>query len=230
MLRENLQNIRNRIEQACFRVGRNPSEITLVAVSKTFPAEIIREGVAAGITDFGESYVQELTRKREELVKEPVNWHFVGPLQRNKVKYLIDFVNIIHSVESIRVCEEIEKRAARINRPITVFVEINMSGEEQKHGIQPGDAVSFFRESALFDHVRVRGLMTMAPFVDDPELARPAFRQLRDLRARLLSDGVPEIQLRHLSMGMSNDFEVAIEEGATMVRIGSSIFGERTVL
>jgi PLP dependent protein len=170
-----------------------------------------------------------LTGKRDKLADEPIKWHFIGPLQRNKVKYLVDFVYIIHSVESIRVCEEIEKRAARIKRPITVFVEINTSGEERKHGIRPDDASTFFRESAVLDHVQVRGLMTMAPFVDNPELARPSFRLLKDIQMRLLKQGVPEIQVGHLSMGMSNDFEVAIEEGATMVRIGSSIFGERPI-
>lgn len=228
IIRHNLQNIQKQIESACSRAGRDPSEITLIAVSKTFTADRIRDVVAAGVADVGESYVQEMTAKRGELKDEEIRWHFVGPLQRNKVKYIIDFIHLIHSVENLRVCQEIEKRAARIQRDIHVLLEVNTSGEPQKHGASPDETLALFREISVFDHVHLRGLMTMAPFVDDPEDARPSFKLLRELRERLLDDGVPEIQVQHLSMGMSNDYEVAIEEGATMVRIGSSIFGERT--
>jgi PLP dependent protein len=227
MIKNNLQTIRTKISEACHRSGRDISEVTLIAVSKTFSPENIREVVHEGIFNIGESYVQELTSKREQLQDEPIRWHFVGPLQRNKVKYLVDFVGLIHSVESLRVCQEIEKRASRIERPIELFIEVNTSGEPQKHGIEPDEAPELFKEFTVFDHVLVRGLMTMAPYADDPEKARPSFRLLREIKQRLLDEGVPEIQLQHLSMGMSNDFEVAIEEGSTMVRIGSSIFGER---
>jgi len=228
MIRENLEEIRKKVNAACQRSGRNISEITLIAVSKTFSPEKIREVVDSGIGDIGESYVQELTKKYSELKAEPVRWHFVGPLQRNKVKYIVDFVHLIHSIENLKLCQEIEKRASRIEREVDVLVEVNTSGEPQKHGIHPDEALELFNEIGVFDHVHVRGLMTMAPFVDDPEETRQSFKKLYDLRQRLLDNGVPEIQLQHLSMGMSNDFEVAIEEGATMVRIGSSIFGERT--
>ncbi len=227
MIKENLQDIRNKISEACQRSGRDVSEITLIAVSKTFSPEKIREAHNAGILDIGESYVQEMTGKFNELKNETIRWHFVGPLQRNKVKYIVDFVHLIPSVENLRVCQEIEKRASRIDRDIDILVEVNTSGEPQKHGISPDELPKLFDEIGVFDHVHVRGLMTMAPFVEDPEDARPSFKLLKDLRKRLLDDGLPEIQVQHLSMGMSNDFEVAIEEGATMVRIGSSIFGER---
>ncbi len=227
MIKENLQDIRNRISEACQRSGRDVSEITLIAVSKTFSSDKIREAHHSGIADIGESYVQEMTGKYKDLKNESIRWHFVGPLQRNKVKYIVDFVHLIHSVESLKVCQEIEKRASRIDRDIEVLVEVNTSGEPQKHGISPDEAPKLIDEIGVFDHVHVRGLMTMAPFVDDPNDARPSFKLLRDLQARLLDNGVPEILVQHLSMGMSNDFEVAIEEGATMVRIGSSIFGER---
>jgi PLP dependent protein len=228
MIRENIQGIRNRIDSACQGSGRNTSEIALIAVSKTFSPDEIKKAVSQGITDIGESYVQEMTGKHDILKTEPIKWHFVGPLQRNKVKYIIEFVDLIHSVESVKVCQEIEKRASRINREISILIEVNTSAEPQKHGIRPGEALGFFNEIAVFDYVKIRGLMTMAPFVDNPADARPSFKMLYNLREQLLQEGVPEIQLRHLSMGMSNDFEVAIEEGATMVRIGSSIFGERS--
>lgn len=227
MIRDNLREIYKRISEACQRSGRDISEITLVAVSKTFSVHDIREAISAGVVDIGESYAQELRSKFDELKDEPIRWHFVGPLQRNKVKYLVDFIHLIHSVENVKVCQEIEKRASRINRAINILVEVNTSGEPQKHGVEPGQVAQLFREISLFDHVHVRGLMTMAPLVDDPNEARPAFRKLREVQERLLESGVPKIQLQHLSMGMSNDFEVAIEEGATMVRIGSGIFGER---
>lgn len=228
MIKENIQDIRNRIDTACQRSGRNVSEITLIAVSKTFPPDDIKEAVSEGIPDIAESYVQEMAGKYERLITEPISWHFVGPLQRNKVKYIIDFVHLIHSVESLKVCQEIEKRASRVDREVDILIEVNTTDEPQKHGIKPEEAPGFFKDIAVFDYVKVRGLMTMAPFVDNPADARPSFKKLYKLRERLLLEGVPDIQLQHLSMGMSNDFEVAIEEGATMVRIGSGIFGERS--
>jgi PLP dependent protein len=227
MVKENIRQIQQRIAELCRRTGRDVSEITLIAVSKTFSLDKIRQTIAAGITDIGESYVQELAGKQEQLREEGIRWHFIGPLQRNKVKYLVDFVYLVHSVENLKVVQEIEKRASRIGRKIDILVEVNTTREPQKHGIDPADTIGFFREISFFDHVRVRGLMTMAPFVEDPDEARPSFRALHGLRERLLDDGVPEERVRHLSMGMSHDYEVAIEEGSTMVRIGSSIFGER---
>jgi len=228
MIKENIQEIKDRIDSACQRSGRNTSEVTLIAVSKTFSRDEIKETVGAGIPDIAESYVQEMTGKYEELKTEPINWHFVGPLQRNKIKYIIDFVHLIHSVESVKVCQEIEKRASRLDREVDILIEVNTSDEPQKHGIKPEEALGLFNEIAVFDYVKVRGLMTMAPFVDNPADARPSFKKLYELREQLLQGGVPDIQLKHLSMGMSNDFEVAIEEGATLVRIGSGIFGERS--
>ncbi len=227
MIQKNIRDIRSRIGNSAVRVGRDPSEVTLIAVSKTFDSNVIKQVLTYDQFDFGESYVQELIKKRQDPGLERVKWHFIGPLQRNKVKYLIDFISVIHSVENLKVCEEIEKRASRIGRLIEVLVEINTTGEHQKHGIRPLEAGAFFREAGIFDHVLLRGLMTMAPFADNPEIARPSFRMLAGLRRDLLDQGVPEIQVQHLSMGMSNDFEVAVEEGATMVRIGSSLFGER---
>jgi pyridoxal phosphate enzyme (YggS family) len=221
----NVEQVRLRIVQACARVGRDPGEVTLVAVAKTFPPEAIREAAEAGIRDVGENRVQEASAKFQVLGRD-VTWHLVGHLQTNKVKKALEIFDWIHSVDSLRLAEEISRRAERVGREVDVLVEVNVSGEPSKFGVRPSELHRLIEQVVRLPHLRLRGLMTIAPLVDDPEKARPYFAALRELRDQLLRSGVAD-HLPHLSMGMTDDFEVAVEEGATMVRIGRAIFGER---
>ena len=222
----NVEQVRARVADACARVGRDPSEVLIVAVSKTFPPEAIREAVAAGIAHIGENRVQEAYQKFQALGRI-ATWHMVGHLQTNKVKRALEFFDWIHSVDSLHLAEEINKRAERLGREfVDVLVEVNTSGEASKYGVSPSEAAGLVEKIDALPKVRVQGLMTIAPIVEDPEEARPYFVQLRELRDELLRKGAAE-SLPHLSMGMTDDFEVAVEEGATMVRIGRAIFGER---
>ncbi len=223
MIAENVGNIRKQINGVCSRVGRNPDDITLIAVSKTFDAECIREVVSAGVPDIGENYVQEVLTKRQYLEHEPIRWHFIGHLQRNKIKYIIPWVHCIHSVDSLRLGEEISFQASKTKKTIDVFVEVNSTDEESKFGIKPDKAIELVKQLRQCSHLTVKGLMTIGKF-GEPEESRPAFRILRELRNDLEKDG---ISLPHLSMGMTNDFPIGIEEGATMIRIGTAIFGKR---
>lgn len=227
MIDANVNTIRRRIAGACARAGRTPDDVTLVAVSKTFPASTVRDAVRAGITDVGENYVQELLAKREQLAPEQIRWHFIGHLQSNKVRYIAPWITLIHAVDSLSIAREIDRRAAQAGRVIELLVEINTTGEETKFGIPPDTAVSFLRSLEPFAHVRVAGLMTIGPFLPDPEGSRPMFRTLYHLREELRALGLANATMRHLSMGMTGDFEVAIEEGATLIRIGTAIFGSR---
>ncbi|MFZ5626002.1 MAG: YggS family pyridoxal phosphate-dependent enzyme [Bacillota bacterium] len=214
----NLARVREKIRTAALRAGRRPEEITLVAVSKTVPPEGIQAALAAGVTDLGENRVQELLAKQPEL-PPGLRWHLIGTLQTNKVKYIIDRIHLLHSLDRWELAREISKRASARGLVLKALIQVNVSGEETKHGLAPGDVPVFYREVQELPGLQIEGLMTMAPFVVDAEQARPYFRQLREL-AR-------ELGLKHLSMGMSNDYQVAIEEGATLVRIGSDIFGAR---
>jgi len=222
----NVEQVRERIELACARAGRDPGEVTVVAVSKTFPAEVIREAVEAGIRDIGENRVQEAYQKFQELGRI-ATWHMVGHLQTNKVKRALEFFDWIHSVDSLHLAREISKRAERLGREVDVLLEVNTSGEASKYGVTPEELPALAEAVSQLPRIRVRGLMTIAPIVERPEEARPYFVMLRELRDRLVEEGVVA-ELPHLSMGMTDDFEVAVEEGATMVRIGRAIFGERT--
>jgi pyridoxal phosphate enzyme (YggS family) len=227
MVAENIRNIRKRVEEACFRQGRNPADILVVGVTKTVEVERILQALKAGLTDVGENYVQELQKKRAALEGESVRWHFTGHLQRNKVKYIAEYIHLIHAVDNKRVAEELHARGEKINRSLDVLVEVNTTGEATKFGLSPSQTPEFVKTLARFPRVRVRGLMTMGPFSDDPNDSRPSFQQLRELRDAMVREGMPEASMEHLSMGMTHDFEVAIEEGATIVRIGTGIFGER---
>lgn len=227
MIAENVLEVRERIRRACERARRNPESVQLVAVTKTHGADKIREAVEAGIQDFGENFVQELRAKRQELQKPAVRWHFVGHLQSNKVKYIADFIHLIHSVDHRSVAEEIDKRGAKVGRIIDVLVEVNTSGEKSKYGLSPEKTIDFLKSLAAYKNLKVKGLMTIGPFLPDPEDSRPAFRTLREIRDEVLKVGIENIEMTELSMGMTNDFEVAIEEGATLVRIGTAIFGPR---
>jgi len=212
-----------RIDKAARRAGRNPSEIKLVAVSKTVEADRIKEAIEAGVSILGENYVQEAQKKIEEIGR-PVSWHFIGHLQSNKAKYAVSLFDMIHSLDSIPLAEELNRRVEKEGQTINVLIEVNLSGETTKFGTEEAKAFDIARGVLNLSHLSLVGLMTMPPYFDDPELSRPYYIRLRELKEKMIKEG---ISLRELSMGMSNDFEVAIEEGATYVRVGTAIFGER---
>jgi pyridoxal phosphate enzyme (YggS family) len=224
MIADNIKQIYERVEKACHRVGRDPEQVILIGVAKTIPGASIRDAVAAGLTDIGENYVQEMRQKREELRDIAIRWHFIGHLQKNKVKSVIDSVHLIHSVDSLALGKEISKRAGTVNRNIPILVEVNTSGETSKDGVPVHEAGILSKELMTLSNITVQGFMTVGPFLPDPEASRPAFRELKSLQESFEREGM---FLPHLSMGMTNDFEVAIEEGATMIRIGTAIFGKR---
>lgn len=226
MLSENLKEVEERIRRACVRSGRNRNDVTLIAVSKTKPAEVLQEAYDLGIRTFGENKVQELTEKYD-LLPGDIQWHMIGHLQRNKVKYIIDKTELIHSVDSLRLAETIEKEAEKHDMICDVLIEVNVAGEESKYGVDPEELNNLIMEISRFRHVRVRGLMTIAPFVENPEENRPIFACLRKLSVDIASKNIDNITMSVLSMGMTNDYEIAIEEGATMVRVGTGIFGAR---
>jgi pyridoxal phosphate enzyme (YggS family) len=224
MVAENVENIRERIARACAGAKRPPEEVTLIAVSKTFGAEKIREAMQAGLTDFGENYAQELREKHDLLGHSPPRWHFIGHLQSNKVRHIVPWIASIQSVDSARLAGEISRCAAVAGHVVAAMVEVNTSGETSKYGVAPDRTLDLVREIRTLPHIDLRGLMTIGPLDPDPEVARPAFRLLRELRDECSRKGMP---LSELSMGMTNDFEVAIEEGSTMIRIGTALFGRR---
>ena len=226
MLKENYEEVQKKITEACKRAGRNREEVTLIAVSKTKPVEMLSEIYDLGERNFGENKVQELTEKEEVLPKD-IHWQMIGHLQRNKVKYIIDKAELIHSVDSIRLAETIDKEAAKKGIVVNVLLEVNMAKEDTKFGLMPEEVMDFIHEIIRFQHIKVQGLMTIAPFVENPEENRIHFANLRKLSVDIAKEKVDNVNMSILSMGMTNDFEVAIEEGATMVRIGTAIFGER---
>jgi hypothetical protein len=226
---ENLKIIQEKIISAAQRSGRPPNSVKLVAVSKTKPTEAVKAALEAGQQIFGENYVQEFLDKAQQL-PETVEWHFIGSLQSNKVKYLAGLTRLIHSVDRLSLAQEIDRQWGKIDKVCDILLQVNISGETTKSGTTTDDLFQLAREVALLPHLRVRGLMTMPPFFDEPERARPYFRELKRLSGLLAAEKIPGITMEELSMGMSGDFEVAIEEGATLVRIGSAIFGERYYL
>lgn len=225
MIRENLEKI-NREIQTAQKDSPYGQSVRLIAVSKTKPESDIMEAYEAGIRDFGENKVQELTEKYEDLPKD-IRWHLIGHLQRNKVKYIVDKAYLIHSVDSLRLAEEIEKEAAKKDIKVNILVQVNVSGEESKFGISKEEAPELIRQISEMPHICVKGLMTIAPECDDPEDARPVFRELKKLSIDIESLKIDNTAVCELSMGMSGDFKVAVMEGATYVRVGSSIFGAR---
>lgn len=227
MIAENLKNLYLRVENTCKKCGRNREEIQLIAVSKTFGIEPILEAFAAGHLDFGENYVQELQGKRLKLIDQPIRWHFIGHLQTNKVKYIAEYIHLIHSVDNLSLGKEISKRAEQCGRVQNVLVEVHTTDEATKYGIRPDKTIPLIKDLSSLSHLRVFGLMTMGPFSDDPNDSRTSFRQLMDLKKDIDKEGIEQIHMQHLSMGMTHDFEVAIEEGSTMIRIGTAIFGKR---
>ena len=226
MLAENLQNVEERIQAACARANRDRNEVTLIAVSKTKPVSMLEEVYAEGIRCFGENKVQELTEKHDKLPSD-VKWHMIGHLQRNKVKYIVDKVDLIHSVDSVRLAETIEQEAVKKDVIVPVLVEVNVAEEDSKFGLKVNEVLSIIEEISKFPHIRIKGLMTIAPYVENPEENRPIFARLRKLSVDIAEKNIDNVSVEILSMGMTNDYEVAIEEGATMVRVGTGIFGER---
>lgn len=223
---ENYRVVEEKVENACKRAGRNREEVTLIAVSKTKPVSMIEELLPLGVRDFGENKVQELTAKEEDLPKD-IHWHMIGHLQRNKVKYVVDKVCMIHSVDSLRLAQEISKEAVKHDLVMPVLVEVNVAGEESKFGVSVEEAPSLVEEISKLPGIHVNGLMTIAPYVEDPEENRSVFRNLRKLSVDIGEKNFDNVTMNVLSMGMTGDYEVAIEEGATHVRVGTGIFGER---
>lgn len=226
MIQKRYEEVQRRIEEACKRSGRKREEVTLIAVSKTKPKELLEEVYAVGERNFGENKVQELGGKYEELPKD-IRWHMIGHLQRNKVKYIVDKVELIHSVDSLRLAETISQEAQKRGCIAHILLEVNVAGEESKFGMTPEEAPVLAGEIASLPNLRIEGLMTIAPFVEDPEKNRPVFQKLKNLSVDIREKNINNVNMAVLSMGMTNDYEVAIEEGATMVRVGTAIFGER---
>lgn len=227
MLKENFAQVEENILKACKRAGRSREEVTLIAVSKTKPVEMLREAYDLGNRLFGENKVQEILDKYDRMPDDTI-WHMIGHLQRNKVKYIIDKAALIHSVDSLRLAGAIEKEAAKRNITAHILIEVNVAKEESKFGVMPEDVEDLVYEAAKLPHIRVDGLMTIAPFVADPEENREHFQRLRKLSVDIAAKKVDNVNMSILSMGMTNDYEIAIEEGATMVRVGTGLFGERS--
>ena len=226
MITENLEQVRKNIEEACRAVNRDPGEVTLISVSKTKPVSMLQEAYDAGSRDFGENKVQEIMDKYPQLPSD-IRWHMIGHLQRNKVKYIVGQVALIHSVDSYRLAEEINIQAKKKNIIVPILVEVNIAHEESKFGISEEDAIQLVEEIAELENVRIKGLMTIAPYVENAEDNRLYFRKIKDLSVDIAAKNIDNVSMEILSMGMTGDYEVAIEEGATMVRVGTGIFGER---
>ncbi len=226
MLKEQLALVEQNIQNACEKSGRKNDDVTLIAVSKTKPVEMLQEAYDLGVRIFGENKVQELTQKYDLLPKD-IQWHFIGHLQTNKVKYIVDKVALIHSVDSIKLAETIEKEAEKKDCIARILVEVNVAQEDSKFGMKVEEVLPFVEKISKFSHIKVEGLMTIAPFVENPEENRPIFSKLRQLSVDINDKNIDNVNVSILSMGMTNDYEVAIEEGATFVRVGTGIFGHR---
>ncbi|WP_167956501.1 YggS family pyridoxal phosphate-dependent enzyme [Anaerosporobacter faecicola] len=226
MVKENLAYVEEQIQKACDKVGRKREEVTLIAVSKTKPVALIDEAIDYGIQEFGENKVQEIMDKFDT-VKAPVHWHMIGHLQRNKVKYIVDKVCLIHSVDSYRLAEMIDQEAEKKGVISNILLEVNIAKEDTKFGAMEEDVPGLVEQIAKLPHVRIKGLMTIAPFVENSEKNRVHFRNLRNLYVDIKNKNIDNVDMKILSMGMTNDYEIAIEEGATMIRVGTGIFGER---
>ena len=224
IIKNNLEIINEKIKKAALKASRNPEEIKLVAVTKTATIEQIKEAISAGVEIIGENRVQEAKEKYQILTAD-IEWHLVGHLQTNKAKYAIEIFDLIHSVDGIKLAKEIDRRSLQFGMITNVLVEVNISGEETKYGIKPEEVEPFLKEISEFSRIRVKGLMTIAPIVEDKEEVRPYFRKLRELSKEIKKKNIKNVRMDYLSMGMTEDFEVAVEEGANIVRIGRGIFG-----
>jgi len=224
---ENVERVQQRIRRACGRSGRAVEDVRLVAVSKTMPAESVRQAYAAGLREFGENRVQEAAAKRLALQDIDAVWHLIGHLQSNKAKQACQLFDWIHSIDSLHLAERIDRAAAELGRKLPVLIEVHLGEEASKFGVEEDELVRLAEQVGALPSLELRGLMTLPPFFDDPEDVRPFFRRLRELAARIEARNLPGVSMRELSMGMSHDFEIAIEEGATLVRVGTAIFGAR---
>ena len=226
MLKEQLKEVERRIQAACDRAGRKREEVTLIAVSKTKPVSMIEETYQLGIHVYGENKVQELTEKYEILPKD-IEWHMIGHLQTNKVKYIVGKTALIHSVDSLKLAEEISKEALKKNVEVNILIEVNVAEEESKFGVSVEETPVLVEEIAKLPGIHIQGLMTIAPYTTDPEENRPVFRTLKKLAVDIKKKNIDNVSMSVLSMGMTGDYQVAVEEGATLVRVGTGIFGER---
>ena len=226
-IKENIDGVLERVAAAARRSGRSPEDVKVIAVSKTVDAQRAREAVEGGLINLGENRVQELVSKYEQLSDIDVKWHLIGHLQRNKVKYIIDKVFLIHSLESLDLAKEINKRALQHNMTANVLIELNIGQEESKFGLDEDSVYDFVKSMEQFANIKVLGLMTVAPFSENPENVRCVFRKMKEIFDKISEMKLTNTEMKYLSMGMTNDFEIAIEEGANMVRIGTAIFGKR---
>ncbi len=226
MIKENLTTVQENIKMACQMAGKNEEEVTLVAVSKTKPIDLLMEAYECGCRHFGENKVQELVSKYEAMPKD-IKWHMIGHLQRNKVKYIVDKVALIHSVDSLRLAEEISREAVKKDVEAAILIEVNVSQEDSKFGVSVDDSLSLIRQVSLLPNIQIKGLMTIAPYVENPEENKPYFEILRQLAVDISNKNIDNVSMNVLSMGMTGDYMVAIKEGATIVRVGTGIFGQR---
>lgn len=227
-IKDRLENIKGRIEKTAMDCGRNPDSVRLIAVSKTVSPVIVQAAIEAGATILGENYVQEAREKISALSDFETSWHFIGHLQSNKAKYAVKLFDLIHSVDSIKLARELNKQAQKDGKIQKILIQINISQEKTKSGISVDETADIIQAIRGFENIKIKGLMTMPPFFNQPDRVRPFFAALRELRDQLADRAIPGVSLEELSMGMTGDFEVAIAEGATMVRVGTAIFGERT--
>ena len=226
-IKQNLEDIRSRLAVAIEKSGRPADSVNLVAVSKTVDVDSIRQAVDAGVTDLGENYIQEARSKIEALADQPLTWHFIGHLQSNKAKYAARLFDLIHSVDSVKLAGALDKEAKKVGKVQSVLIQVNIAGEETKSGVSDAGAIELVQQVSRLENLAIEGLMTMPPYFNAPEKVRPFFRRLRQLRDEIAGMNLPGVSMDELSMGMTGDFEAAIEEGATLVRIGTAIFGER---
>jgi pyridoxal phosphate enzyme (YggS family) len=226
-IKTRLKHVKDQISETAVACGRDPETVKLVAVSKTVPTDRILAAIRAGVTDLGENYVQEAREKIEALREENVSWHFIGHLQSNKAKYVVRLFELIHSIDSFKLAKELNKRASALGKVQKILVQVNISGEATKSGIETEQAVRLVRDTAPLENISIQGLMTMPPFFNAPEKVRPYFKALKNLQDLIRDEAIANVHMTELSMGMSGDFAAAIEEGATLVRVGTAIFGER---
>ena len=226
-MKRNLDSVMNRIKQSAVSSGRDAESVRLVAVSKTIPAETVKKVIDAGANILGENYIQEAKTKFDDLISYPVSWHFIGHLQTNKAKYAVRIFDLIHSVDSFKLALELNKQAGKSGKIQQILIQVNVAEESSKSGISIQNTLSLIKEISLLKYLAIKGLMTMPPFFNKPEKVRPFFKDLRNLRDTIKKKEIDNVDMEELSMGMTGDFEAAIEEGATLVRIGTAIFGER---
>ena len=226
-IEKRLKAVNDRIRDASLACGRDPKSVRLIAVSKTVPADRVHTAIKAGATALGENYVQEAREKIQALKEEDVSWHFIGHLQSNKAKYAVGLFDLIHSVDSVKLAKELNRRAGASGKVQDILIQVNISGEETKSGIEAEQALDLVHEISLLENLTICGLMTMPPYFNAPDKVRPYFRALRSLQTLIRQEAIPNVEMTELSMGMTGDFETAIQEGSTLVRIGTAIFGGR---